>query len=293
MIERAAPPTQRAFAQALLDPTRPAPPGLLAWNGSDVGVRFGVYRNNVVTSLVGVLADTFPVVRRLVGDEFFAAMARLFICDHPPGSPVMSEYGDAFPVWVADFEPATALPYLAAMARLELARVRAFHAADATALPAQALADAVARPERLATLRLRLHPSLAVLDAAHAVVSLWAAHQSDDAEAISRVALDAAEAALVLRHGEDVLVLPLAGADAALARALQAGTPLAEAAAQAPQADLSALLALLLRHEAVVGLDAETAADAPTHDPASAPAGAATTTQGAPCLLATGASTGA
>ena len=69
---------QSAFADALLDPARPCPPGLRTWNGSDPARRLAVYRNNVVSSLIDALADTFPVVQRLVGTEFFRAMAGVF-----------------------------------------------------------------------------------------------------------------------------------------------------------------------------------------------------------------------
>ena len=41
--------------------------------------RFGVYRNNVYASLIDVLAGRFPVVARLVGEEFFRAMARAYV----------------------------------------------------------------------------------------------------------------------------------------------------------------------------------------------------------------------
>jgi len=124
-------PTQHAFASALLDPARPVPSGLATWNGSDPVARFAVYRNNVVVSLVAALADTFPVVRELVGEEFFTAMARLYVAEQPPLSPVLAHYGDGFADWVVQFEPAAAVPCLADMARLERARVRAYHAADA------------------------------------------------------------------------------------------------------------------------------------------------------------------
>ena len=45
-------PLQPDWAAALLDPERPPPPGLRAWNGSDPARRFAVHRNNVVASLV-------------------------------------------------------------------------------------------------------------------------------------------------------------------------------------------------------------------------------------------------
>ena len=72
-------PLQPDWAAALLDPERPAPPGLRAWNGSDPARRFAVHRNNVVASLVSALADGFPVVQALVGEEFFRAMAAVFV----------------------------------------------------------------------------------------------------------------------------------------------------------------------------------------------------------------------
>ncbi|MBL8286820.1 MAG: putative DNA-binding domain-containing protein [Rubrivivax sp.] len=248
------------FAAALLDPGRPVPAQLRASNGSDVAARFAVHRNNVVASLVGVLADTFPVVQQLVGDEFFRALAREFVREQPPRSPVMLDYGETFPAWLAAFEPATAWPCLADVARLEFARLRAFHAADAAAVEATALAGAMAEPQRLASMALALHPSLAVVASAHPIVSLWAAHQLADAErdaALERIGLagrGAGETALVLRHDDDALVLRIARADGELARRLQAGAPLAEALAKSPSADFAPLLALLLRHGAVTAL---------------------------------------
>ena len=92
--------SQAGFAAALLDAGLPPPPGLRAWNGSDPARRFGVYRNNVIVSLVGALGDTFPVVRRLVGDDFFDAMAGVHVRAHPPASPVLAHYGAGFADWL-------------------------------------------------------------------------------------------------------------------------------------------------------------------------------------------------
>lgn len=250
-------PPQQAFARALLDPTQPVPAGLCAWNGSDPGVRFAVYRNNVVHSLVAVLADTFPVVCQLVGEDFFGAMARLFVADHPPASPLMHRYGGGFPDWVASFEPAIDLPYLSGLARLEWARLCAFHAADANAIDRHELLAALQAPERLAVSVLTLHPSVAVVQSPHPVVSLWRAHQQDDAardEQLGQLHLDAGESALVFRADDDALVLELHAADAALAAALASGAPLGAAQTLHPHADLVRLLSVLLRHGLVADL---------------------------------------
>jgi hypothetical protein len=238
-----------SFAWALLDPDRPLPPGLSTWNGSDAAVRFGVYRNNVAVSLAGALADTFPVTREVVGHAFFAAMALCFVTAEPPRSPVLTEYGDTFPDFLARFPPAAGLPYLADLARLELARVRAYHAAEAEPLGPEALASHLGDPDRLPEARLTLHPSLAVLDSAHAIVSLWAAHQGRGR--IEEVDPNLAESALVLRQGDDAVVLAV-GRGSATFMAELATAPLCVAAAAAadrdPDFDLAQTLALLIRH---------------------------------------------
>jgi hypothetical protein len=255
---RPAPPTAHAFSAALLDASLPPPAGLHAWNGSDPAVRFAVYRNNVVHSLVAVLADTFPVVQQLVGDEFFGAMARLYVVDHPPTSPLMHRYGAGLPAWIADFERAAALPYLSDIARLEWARLCAFHAADAEPVGAQVIAALIEAPDRLARAALVLHPSLAIVRSAHPIVSLWAAHQLGDAERdarLSEVPMDNAEAALIFRDAaDDALVIELPDADAALVAAMAAGAPFAAAQAAHPQADLVRVLSLLLQHGLVAGV---------------------------------------
>ncbi len=117
--------TQTAVAQALLDPALPCPTGLSTWNGSDPQTRFAVYRNNVMMSLIDALADTYPVVQRLVGEDFFRAMARVFAQAKPPRSAVMAYYGRDFAAFIDAFPPAASVPYLADVARLEMARVLA------------------------------------------------------------------------------------------------------------------------------------------------------------------------
>lgn len=249
-------PTQQAFAAALLDPCRQTPAGLTAAHTPGVDVRLNVYRNNFVASLVDVLADTYAVVRRLVGDEFFRAMAAVYVRAHPPRSPVMYQYGDGFADWLGAFAPAAALPYLADVARLERARLVTLHAADVQAVPAAKWAALLGAPEQLPGLHVQLPSCVAVVRSRYAVVSLWAAHQADDAAAVdaavSSVDLDQAESALVVRDRDEALVLPISDAAAAFAEALRAGATLGAAAATTPANDVTGMLGLLIRHGARV-----------------------------------------
>jgi len=125
---------QSAFAAALRDPALPAP-GALSRAGEVTPIRrFNVHRNNVFISLAGVLEARFPAVRRLVGEEFFKAMARHFVDEMPPLSPVLLEYGATFPTILKAFAPVSSEPYLADVARLEWQLHEAFHAEDSRSL---------------------------------------------------------------------------------------------------------------------------------------------------------------
>ncbi|MDP1693023.1 MAG: DNA-binding domain-containing protein [Burkholderiaceae bacterium] len=248
--------SQAAFAAALLDPALPCPTGLVAWNRSDPSARLAVYRNNVVSSLIDALAETFPVVQALVGVEFFRAMAAVFVRRQPPRSPVLASYGEGFPAFIEAFAPAASLPYLADVARLEAARVRAYHAADAEPVASAVVATALASGERIGELRLALHPSASVLDSPHPVVTIWAAHQGDGE--IGAIEAHEPEAALVLRAELDVLVLRLPAGGAAFVAAIRRGVALGGAASSASLAsdafDLSSTLTLLLGHGALTSI---------------------------------------
>lgn len=247
---------QGAFAKALLSSEAGCPPGLYSSNGADPASRFAVYRNNVQASLSNALAESYPVVRQLVGREFFNAMAALYLRDFAPASPLLNDYGQDFGDFIQGFGPAAGLPYLADMARLERLRVEAYHAADARALEPARLLAAMNQPDGLGQCRLRLHPSLRTLHCAHAVVSLWAAHQSD--RPWPAFDLRQGQYALVLRNALEVEVIAVELGAMTFIDALRNHWPLEVAAAYALDAqadfDLGQCLGLLLGHGALIDL---------------------------------------
>ncbi|MDD2808016.1 DNA-binding domain-containing protein [Rhodoferax sp.] len=249
--------TQTAFAQAVLDAQLPPPSGLVTCNGSDPTLRFAVYRNNVMVSLIDALADTYPVVQTLVGEAFFRAMAREFAQNHPPRSAVMAYYGRNFADFVAAFPPVASVPYLADVARLEMARVLAYHAADVAAIDPQVLQAALANAQQLLSLQLVLHPSIQVIESSFAIVSVWTAHQG--AVSALEVDPDVAQTALVYRAGLTVNTLALAAGTGMFVKALLAGQTLADAAQAAsdldPTFDLTHALTLLLRLQLITHLN--------------------------------------
>lgn len=250
-----APEDQAAFARALLDPAHAVPPGLVGPDGQPSTTRFNVYRNNVVAGLIGTLADAYPAVARIVGDEFFAAMARIYLSTHPPASPVMLDYGEGFARFLDTFEPAVRpLPYLPDVARLERAWLEAYHAAEARALSAGALAALGAG--NLTALRLRLHPSLRVVRSAFPVLTLW---QTNIPGGIPTwVDLEAGgEDVLLIRPGADVELRSLPPGGGAFVEALARGACALEAMGLATEVDgrfdLAAPLAALVDAGAFIG----------------------------------------
>lgn len=251
----AAPALQAGFAQALLQPASAVPAGVTAYDAAEAARRFGVYRNNVRVSLVAALGARYPVVRRLVGAEFFDAAALLFIARQPPAGPVLAEYGAGFDAFLAGFEPVAGLPYLPHVARLEWLRHRAFHAADAGAIGIDRLA--ILPPEQLGTVRLALHPAVQLLVSPWPVLSIWTTNAED--ETVKPLGPDAGpESVLVTRPALQVLLHRLpAGADRLLA-ALADDAPLGEAVTGAAEAepafDTASALALLFSAGAIAGL---------------------------------------
>jgi hypothetical protein len=237
---------QSDFTRALFDPDLPPPEAVSAHTGRRPRKRFAVYRNNVVVSLIDALRAKFPATERIVGEEFFVAMARVFVTAHPPRSKILHTYGDDFGDFISAFEPAATVPYLADVARLEAARTRAYHAADAEPLTPAAFANIEA--DAIGSLRLTLHPSLHVLRSRHPVVTIWAMNAGEIA--LGPIDDQAAEDALVLRPHLAVMVQSLPPGGAAFLETLADGLTLGEAAERAAaddaRFDLTANLAGLI-----------------------------------------------
>lgn len=243
---------QRSFAHAVLNASMAVPEALSRTAGKTPSRRFGVYRNNVYVSLIDALANRFPMAVRLVGEEFFRAMARTYVEQDPPRSPVLLRYGAGFPDFVSAFPPAAPVPYLADVMRLEWAWHAAYHAADADPLP---LAELSAAVERAAAARVELHPSLHVVRSPYPVITIWEIAAREGENEPARLPADG-EDALVVRPRLDVEVRRLPDGGAIFVLALKEGLNLQEAAARAvddaPAFDLAANLAGLMGCGAIV-----------------------------------------
>lgn len=246
------------FASALLDPGLEMPAGLLGPDGEPSARRYAVYRNNVFVGLTDALRARFPCVVKLVGNEFFAAMARVFAAGAHPNSPVLLHYGAEFPDFIASFPPAASLPYLADVARIELAATEAYHEREAQPLTPGALAGVP--PDQTPMLRFQLHPSVRLVRSPFPAFTIWRMNIPDGTP--EPVDLSEAQDTMLLRPDADVDVrqVPPASHDfvAALGQGLTLSQAMEAALATGGDFDLSENLRLLIQIGAFVGFELET-----------------------------------
>ena len=232
--------SQTAFTTALLNPATPAPSGLTDPFGGPAGKRFDVYRNNVAVSLTEALETGFPTVRKLVGEDFFRAMAGIYLRANPPSDPRLALYGTTFPGFLARFEPALHLPYLPDVARLDLGLRQSYHAADVDALDTTGL-----DPAAVLSLKPRLAPATLVLSSRHPVFAIWRYNTETDAPRPDPIPQDV----MIARKGFDPVPHLLPQGGLTFARALKGRLTLAEAMtrtlADHPSADIAALVSLM------------------------------------------------
>lgn len=106
---------QRAFAAHLRDPDHAPPP-------ADIEPRrMAIYRELFLANVSSLLAGSFPVARRILGDEGWGRLVRRFYAEHHAHTPYFLELPREFSEWLraqaagADIGP----PFLAELAHYE------------------------------------------------------------------------------------------------------------------------------------------------------------------------------
>lgn len=141
-----------------------------------------IYRNTSLSGATQALADNFPVVGELVGDELFRALCLGFAEVSPPDTPVLARYGAGFPDWLDRQPVSEQVSYLADVARCERAHLETLFAGDADVLTGADLAHLA--PETLLGLKLTLHPAVRFGWLATPAIDIWLAHRRPAAREI-------------------------------------------------------------------------------------------------------------
>lgn len=216
--------------------------------------RLQIYRNHFTISLTECLAATFPVLKALVGESFFNQCARAFATDHPPSSPVLFEYGEAFPPYLFEATRSVDYAYFADVGAFEWAINHAYHADDAAEFDAVTILTVP--DDRRGNMVFRFHPSIRLIVSEFPILDIWHANQPG----VDSQAVDLSSGSihlLVWRNGIDVVWRQLSKAEAIFANALLEGMTLAEACGRAISEDATfqpnAVLADLIGGNALSG----------------------------------------
>jgi hypothetical protein len=218
---------QLSFATAVLDGSSAAIAPWIRDDGLDPAARVGIYRNNLHEGFLKALSLGFPVIQRLVGEDYFRQVGRLFLAEYPSRAGNLHHVGAPFARFLRDQFGATPYSYLPDVAELEWAYQECLIAPDSTPFDPTALQTMP--PERFAGLRFDLHPACKLVSSEFPIVRIWRANQ-DDRDGTEVIDLrQGADFVLVRRNDAGVEVRRLSAADFALLRSMNRGGTLGDA----------------------------------------------------------------
>jgi uncharacterized protein (UPF0276 family) len=176
---------QQAFGAALADPGQlPALAPLLKGDAA----RLGIYRGNLAFAWRRALASSYPVLRRLMGEQDFDGLARAYGRAHPAQDPDLNRFGAGLPEFLEGAIGSGGDLWLPDLARLEWLAHESWYAPDAPAVldaaaggPLTVLAGL--NPAQFEASRAILHPSLRLHASGWDTAALWLAHQPGGQEA--------------------------------------------------------------------------------------------------------------
>ena len=226
---------QSAFAGEIFREAEGQASTVICANGLSGARRLQIYRNNMFASLTDALRSIYPVIERLVGEQFFPYAANRYICRHPSTSGNLHDFGAAFADFLKTFEPTAALAYLPDVAALEWAYHCVFHAAEHPGIDLTALRQV---PEaRYESLKFRLHPAARLLASNYPVLKIWQVNQTDYSGEQTVNLHEGTNRLLVIRRRLDIDIESLGAGEFALLNALATDCEFALACEQALEAD--------------------------------------------------------
>jgi hypothetical protein len=238
------PELQSRFAATLFDDTEASPPAWIRAAGIAPELRLGIYRNNLQAGFAKTLALEFPVMERLVGEDYFRQLALSFLARHPSRSGDLHHIGAPFADFLRTQYADTCYRYFADVAALEWALQECLVAEDDEALEPKAL-QAVP-PHAYSGLRFGLRKAARLLESAFPMARIWEANQPGVAPAEIIDLAAGPEFVLAHRPTGGARITHLSAGEFALLSTLATGQPL-EAALDAslacePRFDLRAAL---------------------------------------------------
>jgi hypothetical protein len=208
---------QRSFAAALRDPAVVC--------AVQPTANLAVYRNNGSITFREALEQTFPVVQRRVGDDYFRQLSVHYRQRFPSRSGDLHWTGRDFAGFLDDYLAGGEYHWLADLARIEWARAECSITPELPSLGVDSLTGYAS--EALERLVFGLQPSLHLLASAYPVYTVWLTNQVDNAPPVNQS--QGPESGMIRIRHDSIEVRKLDTAAFAFISALANGSTLGDA----------------------------------------------------------------
>lgn len=192
-----------------------------------------IYRNNILSNLINALLDTYPMIARLVGEDFFRITTKEYIHLYPSRSGDLNNYGEYFGDFLSEYPPVKNLPYLAEVAEFEWLCHQLHVASDHAELNIKSLEEVP--PDQYQMLHFILHPASRVMKFHYPILRIIDLCKGDMDEEIN--INEGGVKLLVTRRHLEVVLITLSPADFTFLNALQDNKILAQALEEALAVD--------------------------------------------------------
>ena len=133
-----------------------------------------VYRNGYLKTCTDALAASYPVVRSLVGEDYFRRLAQSYVENHPPTRGTLVGYGNRFAEFLQVRPDEHELAYLPDMVAIDAAWLESYFAGDASALTATDVRTMSADGIDVSTIKVRFTPPVRFVKLQYDVADTWA-----------------------------------------------------------------------------------------------------------------------
>ena len=216
---------QRAFQRHVYRPARAMEQAVLATSRASAARRLSIYADGYHSRLVGALANDYPALQALLGEDNFNTLMREFVAAHPSRFANLRWYGGGLARFLARSPRWRMRPLLRELAAFEWALGLAFDAENAPWLEVEQVARIPA--EDWPDMRFALHPSAQRVDLRSNAPRIWQWAEDGGPKPKTRL-LHAPAAWLIWRKGQTpfyrVLATDEAWALAAIGRGRSFGT---------------------------------------------------------------------
>ena len=150
------------------------PDRLLGFTAADTNPAYlSVYRNGYYRTCADSLAASYPVVRSLVGEDYFRVLAHAYIEAHPPTTGTLVGYGSHFAETLRLKIDEHELDYLPDAAAIDAAWLESYFAAEVTALTAADVELMSSDGIDVSTVQVKLSPPTRLVSLKHDIVDTW------------------------------------------------------------------------------------------------------------------------